>query len=232
MPQTPSAQRKIFEEVGGTRWAPYEARFTRASKHVMADIEIGHRGCESSVWIDDVAFVASIERAGYTMSDQSGRRSLRADEVAAERIMLERAVARPNSILSWPRRRARKMPAVANRRVSPAIVRSMMTKWEWTVTAVGRRGTPTFVDARVWHAYAWCLVVDDDGPNIEVGIRIDWRKKPPGPEVRAARKHLDAALARFGYVSPNVRGHVLVEKTVRDVAEARDERARLDRFLG
>ena len=62
----------------------------------MADIEIGHRGCLASLWVSDVALVSSMERAGYTVSDQTGERSLRGlDEVAAEREMLERAVARP-----------------------------------------------------------------------------------------------------------------------------------------
>jgi len=232
LPHALSVQRKVFEDVAGTRWKPHEVRFALESKHVIADIEIGHRGCESSVWVDDAAFVPSIERAGYTVSDQSGWRALHPDEIASERIILERAVARPATMLSWPRRRTRKMPLVANRSVPRAIVRSMMTKWKWTVTAVGRRGTPTFVDGRLWSAYAWCLVLDDDGPSAEVGIRIDWRTKPAGPEIRDARKRLAATLGPFGYVSPNVRGHLILEKAVGSIAEARAERERLDGFLG
>jgi len=226
-------QREIFESVSGTRWTPYEARFARASKSVMADIEIGHRGCLASLWVSDVALVPSMERAGYTVSDQTGERSLRGlDEVAAEREMLERAVARPATILAWSPRRARKMPAVQNRKLDATIVRSMRdSKWHWAVTGVGRRGSPR-IGARSWTAYASCLVIDDDGPCIEVGMRIHSRKKAPGPDMREARKKLAAALGPFGYVSANVRAMIILEKSVRDAGEARVERDRLDRFLG
>jgi len=50
--------------------------------------------------------------------------------------------------------------------------------------------------------------------------------------MREARKKLAAALSPFGYVSAKVRGLIILEKSVRDVAEARVERDRLDRFLG
>lgn len=223
-------QRIVFEEVAGTRWTPYEAIFARASKHVMAQIEIARRGCLARIWVDDVALVSSISRAGYSMRDQSGERPLRAVDVAIERRMIERAVASPTTILSWPRRRARTTPAPAQRRVDSAVVRSMKTTtWEWTVTEVGRGAATTFADARVWSAYAWCLVLDE--PSIEVGIRMQWRKKPPGPEVREARRRLASALGPFGYVSSNVRGQIIFEKSVRNVLEARDERARLDALL-
>jgi hypothetical protein len=219
-----TAQQEIFEAVAGTRWKPREAIFARLSKHVMADIEIGSRGCLARVWVNDVALVASMERAGYAVSDQSGERSLHIDELIEERAMLERAVARPASIRSWPARRSRSICAFSKRRVDAAFVRSMAkTTWTWTVTEVARRGA---------HGYAWCVVIDDDGPSIEVGLRMHWRKKPPGPVMRDARKKLAAALGPHGYVSANVRGEIVLEKSVRSVGEARVERERLDRFLG
>jgi len=223
-------QRAVFEDVAGTRWTPYEAIFSRASKHVMADLEVGRRGLLARVWVADAALVASIERAGYSMRDQSGQRALRdVEDLVAERAMLEVAVARPSSVLAWPKRRARSF-APRKRPLAPSVRAMKDSSWKWTVTEIGRLASPKLFDASVWRAYAFCLVVDE--PSIEVGIRLEWRKKPKGPQIRDARKRLAAVLAPFGYVSPNVRGMISLEKSVRTVAEARAERDRLDAFLG
>lgn len=196
----------------------------------MADIEIGPRGCIARIWVDDVALVAPLARAGYAMRDESGERPLRSSaDVIAERGLLERAVARPETILSWSARRSRVISR-AKRRLDAASVRRMAeSTWKWTVTEVARDGAPAFVDASVWRAHAWCLVTEEDG--IEVGVRLGWRNTPAGPEMRAARKRCAAALTPFGYLSANVRGEIVFERSVRTPAEARTERDRLDTFL-
>jgi hypothetical protein len=225
-----SPQRKIVEDVAGTRWTLREAIFSRASKRVMADIEVGMYGCISRIWVDDVALVAPMAQAGYAMRDQSGERPLRVGEVVVERVLLERAVARPATIHAWPTRRAREIPRVKRRLVDTATVRRMReSAWEWTVTEVARDGAPSFADARAWRAHAWCLVTEEDG--IELGIRLVWRKKPAGPEMRDARRRCAAVLGSFGYVSANVRGEIVLEKSVKSVAEARVERERIDDLL-
>jgi len=216
-------ERAIFEEVAGTRWTPYEVRFALESRNVMADIEIGARGCLACLWVRDGALVAAMTRAGYSTSgDQSAWRSLRGvDDLVRERAMLERAVARPASMLAWPKRRAREVPSPMKRRIDPSLVKSMMrSRWEWIVTEVGRHGAGASVS---------CLVTD---AGIEVGIRVEWGKKPPGPQIRAERRRLAAALGPFGYVSSNVRGEIVLEKSVRNARQARVERQRLDAFLG